>query len=823
MNSALFYENMMQPQDVPPGRNETSPPHSLKRSDRILRRAAARPLRLNVERALYFTESMRRTEHLPLPLRWAMGMAHAMECMQIHILPDELVVGRGSGEGFYGIFYPELEGAYFACPEHMAFDGSTLFAREDIELIKTEIVPYWEGRTYHDGLFEALPGELRQFFYQEEDRYKPSFIAQESASLRHSLQWSLDYRKVIERGFVGIQEEAEQHLSRLSSSVESSGSQVQFYTAIVTLCQGIKTFAERHALLADQMAAAEPDPVRAAELRAVAERCRRVPYYPARTFVEAIQAQWFTQLASRFEQIHGGGAIGNGRIDQYLWPLYRQDVAAGILTPDEALGWLNLLWTNMAQFLCLQPNPSGLKMYQEHTHWEFTTIGGQTPEGEDATNDLTYLVLRSASEFPLDYPYLGLRVHRSTPEGLLDAASHSLVQGRCIPVLMNDEEIVPLLEAKGGSPAEARDYCGSGYSEVRMINRNTYLTGTTWINMVSVLEMAISDGCSALAGGRRVGVPTGETFETFEDVFVAVEKQLEFVLQKVFDQQFIADAIRTRYIASPLVSALHDLCMEHGRDINEGRFPGEVSMGGQVGIVGFATLIDSLMAIRELVYERGLVSLADMLEAMHTNFEGNKRLRQLCLHAPKYGNMDPVTNAIGKRLDSFLVSECSKRTNFYGGTPEICYMPVRGYLAMGSGTGASPDGRLAGEELSYGVSPSRGQSLQGPTITLESIARAKGKPGRSRSSRPILLEMTPQILSGDVGVHALRELIACWSEQRHWFLRVRVTNNDDWVACINYPRRFRQIWVRYPGYNAAHQELPPGALRELLVRNDGQD
>lgn len=822
MNSALSYENMMHLRDIPPGQVQTG--HPLERANRILRRAEASPLRLNVERALYFTESMRRTEHLPLPLRWALGMAHVMESMQIHILPDELIVGRGSGEGFYGIFYPELEGAYFACPEHTAFDGSTLFAREDIERIKTEIVPYWEGRTYHDGLFEALPRELRHFFYENDDRYKPSFIAQQSATLCHSLQWSLDYRKIIERGFVGIQEDAERHLSHLSSSLESSGAQVQFYTAIVTLCQGVRTFAERHALLADQMAANETDPVRAAELRGIAERCRRVPYYPARTFVEAIQAQWFTQLVSRLEQIHGGGAVGNGRIDQYLWPLYKKDIEAGILTPDEAVGWLNLLWANMAQFLCLQPNPSGLRMYQEHNHWEFTTIGGQTPEGEDATNELTYLVLRSAADFPLDYPYLGMRVHKDTPNELLDAASRALVRGRCIPVLLNDEEIIPMLEAKGGSLAEARDYCGSGYSEVRMINRNTYFTGTTWINLIPVLEMAISDGCCSLAGGRQVGLPTGEEFEQFEDVCAALERQLEFLVEKVCEQQYIADAIRTRHVASPLVSALHDLCMEHGRDVNEGRFPGEVSMGGQIGVVGFATLIDSLMAIRELVFERKIVTLEELRNAVRTNFEGRERLRQFCMHAPRYGDMNPIANSIGKRLDSFLVAQCEKKTNFYGGTPEICYMPVRGYLAMGSGTGASPDGRLAGEELSYGVSPTRGKCAQGPTIALESIARAKGGPSRSRSSRPILLEMTPQSLSGEVGIRALRELIACWCEQRHWFLRLRVTNNDDWVACINYPKRFREVLVRYPGYSASHQKLPLAALRELLVnRNDGQD
>ena len=263
----------------------------------------------------------------------------------------------------------------------------------------------------------------------------------------------------------------------------------------------MKNFAKRHADLAKEMAQKETDLQRKKELLKIVEVCNRVPAKPARTFHEAVQAQWFSQLASRFEQAHGG-VIGNGRIDQYLYPYYKKDIEDGRLTRDQVLEFLECLWLNMAQFLRLQPTSAGYLIYEGNAHWEHTTIGGVKTDGSDASNELTYLILESKKVFPLDYPDLGVRIHSQTPEPLLMVVADLIKEGTGFPKLMNDEEIIPIFLAKGAKLEEARDYVGSGCTEVRLLNRNTYFTGTTWLNLGAVLEYRCSQKCPVRFNNR---------------------------------------------------------------------------------------------------------------------------------------------------------------------------------------------------------------------------------------------------------------------------------------------------------------------------------
>ena len=818
MNEQIFYMDNSEFAMLPPGKGDSPEEGPGPRIHLLLQQALSRPPRLSIERARYFTDSLRGTEGLPLVLRWARALVHVMANIGVHILPEESIVGRIGGEGRYGIFYPELEGTYFSRGESISIESMAYIAPEDLPAIRDEIVPYWTGRTYREGLAAELSPELKKLLYTDDDIFASSFIIVESATIRHSLQWALDYNKIMTRGFRGIEQDAAQRLARLPAVEEPERSDRHaFYLAVIELCQGIRHFAERYAHHAELLAAMENDFRRKNELLEIAARCRRVPYSPPRDFAEAVQAQWFTQLVSRFEQSHGGN-IANGRIDQYLYPLYRQGLDEGTLTPARAREYLDALWCCMAQFLRLQITPSGAKIYQDHAHWEFTTIGGRKPDGSDAANELSSLILASASDFPLDYPYLGVRIHKNTPSPFLREISQTIRKGKGIPVLLNDEEIIPLLAARGASESEALDYCGSGVSEVRLINRNTYMTGSTWLNLVAVLEMALSDGRCSTSPTRRVGVSTGDanTFRTFEDLWEAFERQLAHVQSSIFEQQRIADRIRTRHVAAPLLSSLHDLCMEHGIDVNHGKLPGAIASGGFTGVVGFATVVDSLAAIRSIVFEERAMTMDHLLEIIAANFEEHEIVRQRCLRCPKFGNMDGAADEIGKRIDRLLVSMCRNERNHYGGMPEIFYVPVTAHIAMGRVSGATPNGRRAGEMLSYGISPSQGCDMLGPTALLTSLAATKNPDLQPMGARVVRLVLSPQNVAGETGLEALTALIRSWCAERHWFLQVYLYSQADLAVLRNNPEKFRNVLLRAPGLDFHHPFLTNAVIEEAF-------
>lgn len=792
----------------------TMSPDPLGPTKKLLSRALSSAPRLNIERAYYFTQSLKETEGLPLTLRWARAMVNVMDSMEIHILPEERIVGRFGDGNRYGIFYPELEGSFFAQGKKRCINSEAVqyLSAADIDIIQQDLLPFWNGHTYHEGMVAMLTPELKKLMYLNDDIFSPTFIIQETATLRHSLQWVLDYKKVLQHGFVAIEKEA--HEQRASVKEETEGH--AFYTGVMELCQGIRRFAERYAVHAEHLASIESSVARRQELHDIATRCRRVPYFPARNFPEAVQAQWFTQFISRIEQLHGAN-ISNGRIDQYFWPYYQRDMESGTLHKQEAKEFLNHLWCNMAQILRVQTTPSGEKFYENCAHWESTTIGGQLVEGKDATNPLSFLVLETTMDFPLDYPYLSVRIHKNTPETLLHAIARALRQGKGVPVLINDEEIIPILKKRGASHEEALDYTPSGYSEVRLMNRNTYLVGTTWLNLLAVLEMALFNGRCSSSPVECVALETGDAahFTSFETFCEAFFKQLDYVQDAIYTQQTIVERIRYQHVASPFLSSLHTLCMRHGMDINSGAIPEGLSIGGITGVTGLATVVDSLAVIKRLVFDEKSISLPELIQAIVSNFEGKEPLRQRCLRCPKYGTADALTISLAKKIDHHLITQCHSRRNIYGGRPEIFYVPIMAHTAMGRISGATPDGRRAGEGLSFGAGATQGSAIQGPTVTLAAEKATKNPELCPLGARVIDINFCPRTIQGETGLAMLRTLIRSWCRQRHWYLRIHTYDQKDLALLKNNPEKFRDIPLREPGFNG-HRSFISSTVTEHM-------
>ena len=301
-----------------------------------------------------------------------------------------------------------------------------------------------------------------------------------------------------------------------------------FYEAIIMTCDAIVLWANRYADLYEAEAAKRTDPVRKQEMEEIAARCRRVPEFPAENFRDAIQSQWFIQMFSRLEQ-KTGTIISNGRMDQYLYPYFKADKEAGILTDEQAMEYLECMWVGMSQFIDLYMSTTGGAFNEGYAHWEAVTIGGQTPDGEDATNELTYLFLRSKREFPMHYPDLAARVHALSPRRYLEEVADTIKEGSGFPKLLNDEEIVLQLVSNGATIEEAYDYAVSGCAEARMVNRDTFTSAAVYINFASAIEMLMYNGRTLKTGDELLGVETGdvEDFKTFDDVWNADVIQAE--------------------------------------------------------------------------------------------------------------------------------------------------------------------------------------------------------------------------------------------------------------------------------------------------------
>ena len=798
--------------------------HGRERVYKILERNQFTLPHVDVERAKYFTESMRQTEGELLTLRWAKALKNVAEKITVWITPDQLLAGRVGKLGRYGILYPEIDGDFYrevlADLEHR--DKSPFqISKEDIKVVMEDIAPYWEGKTYHEHLNKALPKEIRNVTYVDERGLKSKFVVSETSSYRSALQWVPDYEKVIKRGFLDIQNEARERLSRLdlNNSVDL-WEKKPFLDAMVIVCDAIMIWAKRHADLARDMAAKEEDAKRKAELLQIAEICDRVPALPARNFREAVQCQWFVQMFSRIEQ-KASAIISNGRMDQYLYPYYKKDLEEGRLTRDEAKELLECMWVDMAQFIDLYINPTGVEFQEGYAHWEAVTIGGQTPEGMDATNDLTYLFLESKREFPLNYPDLAARIHSRSPERFLREVALTIKDGSGFPKLINDEEVVFLNALKGCPVREALDYAVSGCTETRMPNRDTYTSGCVYVNFATALEMTLYNGRMLHYGDELVGVETGDPtqFKTWEDFYAAYKAQHLNLLRKAFQQQHVVDKLRPQHFAAPLSSVLHNLCMENCLDLHTEKIPGGVDYS-YFEFLGYGTVVDSLAAVKKLVYEDKRLSMQEVLDACKADFKGYEPVREMLRKAPRYGNDDAYADSIAKDVDRITQIEAEKSTKERGVHVDVRYVPITSHVPFGKVISAMPNGRHAWTALSDGSSASHGADENGPTAVLLSNYKSKNYDMINRASRLLNIKLSPKSVEGDEGTQKIVNLIRTWCDLKLWHVQFNIVNKQTLLNAQKEPDNYRNLLVRIAGYSAYFCDLSRDLQNDIIDRTE---
>ncbi|MEG6523806.1 (2S)-3-sulfopropanediol dehydratase [Desulfotomaculum sp. 1211_IL3151] len=785
-----------------------------------------RPI-IDIERAKYFTASMQKTEGEPLVLRWSKALMHIAENMTVYIDDNNLLVGRGGQPGRYGMLFPELDGDFLDIAiEQLPSRVESPFniSQEDADIVINEIAPYWKGKTFHEALAQALPKETLKVTYDPQDPLKSRFIVNETASFRSSIQWVHDYERVLKRGFKGIKEEAQQKLAALdANSPVANMEKAPYLQAIINVCDAIVLWANRHAKLAAELAEKEADATRKQELLEIAEICQWVPENPARNFREAVQSQWFTQMFSRIEQ-KTGTIISNGRMDQYFYPYYKKDLEEGHITEEKAVELLECMWVAMAQFIDLYVSPTGGAFNEGYAHWEAVTIGGQMPDGRDATNELTYLFLKSKQEFPLNYPDLAARIHARSPERYLHEVALTIKEGSGFPKLINDEEVIPLLLSKGATFEEAFDYAASGCSEARMPNRDTYTSGCAYVNFASAVEMVMYNGKTRLTGDELIGLETGDprNFKTWEEFWQAYTAQTTNFLKHAFIQQHVIINLRPKHFATPLGSSMHDLCMEHCLDLHTPVIPGGIDMG-YFELMGYGTVVDSLIAIKKLVFEDKKLTMAELIEALECNFEGKEAIRQMLANAPKYGNNETYVDSLAKEVDRQALEFTRKYSKELGVHLDLRLVPFTSHVPFGKVVSATPNGRKAYTPLSDGSSASHGADVNGPTAVLLSNYNSKNYNYRERASRLLNIKFTPSCVAGEEGTQKLVSFIRTWCDLRLWHLQFNIVNKETLLKAKQDPDKYRGLIVRVAGYSAYFCDLSSDLQDDIIARTEHAD
>jgi len=479
----------------------------------------------------------------------------------------------------------------------------------------------------------------------------------------------------------------------------------------------------------------------------------------------------------------------------------------------------------MAQCVEIKLNPVAAAGTEGFSKFEDICVGGQTPDGLDATNDLTYVILESTRALQITCPEPCVRIHANTPDRLLHYVAEVIKDGKGFPKLLNDEMVIPFYLANGATMKEALDWNISGCCENRLINRETNVTGNGGINYGSAIEMTFRNGKLKVLNDVQFGLQTGDPREwtRFDDVWNAFCRQLEHLARHALIQQHVALRLKPMYFAAPATSMLHDLAMAECRDLHtHGEyFPGALDHSCFEAI-GKGTAIDSLAAVKHLIFDTQKLTWDQLLTAIEANWAGHEATRQLCLNAPKYGNAIEWVDDLGFQIERFLLEFLHANPKPHDQPFLLRQIPVTFHVPLGKVTWATPNGRPANEYLSEGISASHGMDLKGPTAALTSMARARARGYREKGGDLINLKFSPATVAGEEGTRRLMQVIRTWCDLKHWHVQFNILNRATLLAAQKDPAKYRNLIVRIAGYSAYFVDLSAMQQAEIIARTEEQ-
>jgi formate C-acetyltransferase len=762
---------------------------------------------LFADRALSVTRSARETEGQPLAIRRAKMLVQVLADHPILIQDGEVIVGTKTRKPHGSPVFPEINCAWVERDlDHLATRSNTPFAVADEtkRVLRDEVFPYWRGRQVADRIFEQVPPAMWRA-----DERGVLYHYFRSRTIGHI---NAGYAKVLAVGFDGIADAARSALGRYCDGGSGDAARREMLESVILACEAVVAFARRHAAVVRDLASAERDAARRAELVRMADTCERVPAAPARGFHEALQAMWFTHLVLNLET--DGHAFGPGRFDQYLHPHYRHSIETGALTGAQAQELLDLMWVKFDE-ITLAKDSGEAETSSSYPEFQNLNIGGLTRDGRDATNELSYMCLTALEHTRLPQPGLSAQISSRTSSRFLLRCCELLRLGLGMPAMFNSDTLVLGMVNRGKTLEDARASSLNGCVACFCDGKDR-MASSGYFNLAKCLELALNDGCDRLTG-ERLGPATGDprAFAAFDDVLQAFRAQVaHFVDEKVRYDNIVRQAYAT-HCPVPFTSAVIDDCIERGLDWHAGGARYKIAT---ISGVAVGTVADALSAIRTHVFERRTVTMARLVEALDRNWEGHEVLRELLVNkTPHYGNDDDEADGLAALTEGIFCDEVEARRDVQGARYWVDLLPTTAHIALGQVTGATPDGRRAGAPLSEGVSAVQGHDLRGPTAAASSVAKLD----HARTNGTLLnMRINPDCLRTTEDLRKLAALIRGYFDQGGHHVQFNIVDRGVLEDAMAHPEQHRDLMVRVAGYSDYFVLLSPDIQREILSRTE---
>lgn len=766
-------------------------------------------------RAVCTTEVYRAHEMDQVVLKRAHMVDAVLRSMPIY-LDEGLLAGSQAAADRAAPIFPEyaMDWVIDELDKFDKRDGDRFTITEENKQILRDMYPYWKGRTLQDKGYAAFPEDARLY-------YDLGIIKTEGNITSGDAHIAVDYGRVLREGLRSYRTRTIEALGKLNTASFEDLKKTYFYRAILIVIDAVEAFAERYAQLCDETAKTA-EPGRAAELREMARILRKVPMEPAETFHEALQSVWLLHDVLQIES--NGHSLSYGRLDQYCFPYYEASRKAGMSEEDacELLEnlWLKTFTINKIRSWSHTRFSAGSPLYQN------VTVGGQTPDGKDAVNALSWLVLKTVARCHLPQPNLTVRYHKGLSNEFMAECIEVIRCGFGMPAFNNDEIIIPSFIEKGVAKEDAYNYSAIGCVEVAVPGKWGYrCTGMSFLNFPKTLMIALNDG-KDLDTGRQVFEGRGHflQMESFDDVIRAWDVFIREFCRQAVVLDTCADMVLEQEVPDILCSALTDDCIGRGKHLKEGGAVYDFISDLQVGI---ANLGDSLAAIKKCVYEDKAVTREALWNALRSDFAGEEgeQIRQLLLAAPKYGNDDDYVDELTVKGYESYIDELKKFHNtrygrgpvggvYYAGTSSIS-----ANVPQGAGTCATPDGRHAGDPLAEGCSPTHSMDVNGPTSVLKSVSKLP----TAQITGGVLLnqKVTPATLSKERDRQKLQLLLRTFFDVLHGFhVQYNVVSRETMLDAQIHPEDHRDLIVRVAGYSAFFNVLSRQTQDDIIARTE---
>uniref|UniRef100_UPI003FEDBC01 glycyl radical protein n=1 Tax=Anaerobutyricum hallii TaxID=39488 RepID=UPI003FEDBC01 len=814
---------------------------------------------IEAERAVLITESYQATEGLPMIMRRAKALENILNNLTVTIRDDELVVGTLTKAVRSCQLFPENSYKWvmdeFDTIETRMADPFKISEEDKATLRK--VLPYWEDKTISDLASSYMSEKTKECIANGVFTVGNYFFG----GVGHII---IDYDKAIRRGYKAIIQDAVEALESFDCNDPDFIQKTQFCKAIITVLSAAINFAKRYSDKAKEMAAVETNPTRKAELLQIAANCEKVPANGATNFYEACQSFIITQMILQVES--SGHSESPGRFDQYMYPYLEKDLASGAITKDFAQELLDCVFVKLNDLNKVRDQISaqafaGFQVFQN------IGAGGQTEDGMDATNELSYMMMETVAHLRLSAPSFSIRVWQGTPDEFLYRACELARLGYGLPAMYNDEVIIPALTNRGISLHDARGYGLIGCVEPSVPGKEQVWHDAAFVNVAKILEITINNG---RIGDLQIGPKTGEvdTFKTLEDFMQAFQKQIEYFVYYVAEADNCVDYAHMERGELPFLSSFVADCISDAKGICAGgakyNFTGPQAFG-------VADSGDSVYAIKKHVFDDKDITFAELKEAMDANFgypvdgevapcaasaeteiekdlydqickilgkegininksaataapacgsnnEKYERIRAMMDATDCFGNDIDEVDMIARRCAQMYCYEVEKYRNPRGGQFQAGIYPVSANVLFGKDVGALPDGRLAKKPLADGCSPRAGKDVKGPTAAAASVAKLD----HEVASNGTLYnqKFLPSAVAGDQGLMNFAAVIRSYFEKKGMHVQFNVVDKETLLDAQAHPENYKDLVVRVAGYSAMFTELAKEVQDDIISRTE---